>query len=238
MHDDYRPSGAPAHHDLAHAHFALVGSSLYPVIVAVFVALLLISNIGATKLIAIGPLTFDGGAILFPLTYVIGDVLSEVYGFKATRKAIWIGFAMAIIAAVSFWLVQLAPPADFWENQDAFESVLGFVPAIVVASLAGYLIGQFLNSYVLVKIKERTHERLLWVRLVGSTIVGEFGDTLTFCGIYALAFGMAFTDFANYVAVGFAYKVTVEVVMLPVTYRVIAWVKRREPTYALDLPTG
>ena len=238
MHDDDRPAGAPAHHGLAHAHFALVGSSLYPVIVAVFVALLLISNIGATKLIAIGPLTFDGGAILFPLTYVIGDVLSEVYGFKATRKAIWIGFAMAIIAAISFWLVQLAPPADFWENQDAFESVLGFVPAIVVASLAGYLIGQFLNSYVLVKIKERTHERLLWVRLVGSTIVGEFGDTLTFCGIYALAFGMAFTDFANYVAVGFAYKVTVEVVMLPVTYRVIAWVKRREPTYALDLPTG
>lgn len=231
--DEHRPPHQATEHP--HAHYALIGSSLYPVVVAVFVALLLISNIGATKLIAIGPLTFDGGAILFPLTYVIGDVLSEVYGFKAAKKAIWIGFVMAFIAAVSFWLVQLAPPADIWENQSAFEAVLGFVPAIVVASLAGYLCGQFLNSYVLVKIKERTQERYLWVRLVSSTIVGEFADTLVFCGIYALAFGMGFGDFANYMLVGFAYKVTVEVVCLPITYRVIAWVKRREPTYALDL---
>lgn len=217
----------------AQPHFALVGSSLYPVVVAVFVALLLISNIGATKFIAIGPLTFDGGAILFPLTYVIGDVLSEVYGFKAARKAILIGFTMSIVAAISFWLVQMAPPADFWENQEAFESVLGFVPAIVIASMAGYLVGQFLNAYVLVRIKQRTAERMLWLRLVTSTLVGEFADTFVFCAIYGLAFGLTLADFWNYLFVGIAYKVTVEVLLLPITYRVIAAVKRREPTYSL-----
>ena len=214
-----------------HANFAQVGSSVYPVIVAVFVGLLLLSNIGATKFISIAGLTFDGGAILFPLTYVIGDVLSEVYGLKAARRAIWLGFAMSVVAAITFWLIQLAPPADFYENQGAFEAILGFVPAIVLASLCGYLVGQFLNAYVLVKIKERTSERYLWVRLVTSTIIGEFADTLVFCTIYGLAFGLSSGEFWNYLIVGFAYKVTVEVLVLPITYRVIAWVKRREPTY-------
>jgi uncharacterized integral membrane protein (TIGR00697 family) len=217
----------------ARAHFAVTGTSLYPYVVAVFVGLLLISNIGATKFIALGPLTFDGGALLFPLTYIIGDILSEVYGLRAARRAIVLGFAMAILAAATFWLIQIAPGADFWENQGAYEAILGFVPAIVLASVLGFLVGQLLNAYVLVRIKERTRERRLWLRLVSSTLVGEFADTLVFCTIYGLAFGLAAGEFLNYLAVGFAYKVTVEVVLLPVTYRVIAWVKRREPTYAL-----
>jgi uncharacterized integral membrane protein (TIGR00697 family) len=211
----------------------VVGSSLYPYVVAIFVALLLLSNIGATKFIALGPLTFDGGAILFPLTYIIGDILSEVYGLKAARKAIVLGFAMSILAALTFWLIQIAPGADFWENQSAYEAILGFVPAIVLASVAGFLVGQLLNAYVLVKIKERTHERALWLRLMGSTVVGEFADTFVFCTIYGLAFGLTMGDFWNYLFVGFAYKVGVEIILLPVTYRVIAAVKRREPTYAL-----
>jgi len=217
----------------ARAHFAVTGTSLFPYVVAVFVGLLLISNIGATKFIALGPLTFDGGALLFPLTYIIGDILSEVYGLRAARRAIVLGFAMAILAAATFWLIQIAPGADFWENQGAYEAILGFVPAIVLASVLGFLVGQLLNAYVLVRIKERTRERRLWLRLVSSTLVGEFADTLVFCTIYGLAFGLAAGEFLNYLAVGFAYKVTVEVVLLPVTYRVIAWVKRREPTYAL-----
>ena len=215
------------------AHFAVTGTSLYPYVVAIFVGLLLLSNIGATKFIALGPLTFDGGAILFPLTYVIGDILSEVYGLKAARRAIVLAFAMSILAALTFWLIQIAPGADFWENQSAYEAILGFVPAIVLASVAGFLVGQMLNAYVLVRIKERTHERALWLRLMGSTVVGEFADTFVFCTIYGIAFGLTMGDFWNYLIVGFAYKVGVEAILLPVTYRVIAWVKRREPTYAL-----
>ena len=141
--------------------FATVAPGPYPVLVAVFVGLLIISNIGATKLIAFGPLITDGGAFLFPLVYIAGDVISEVYGFKAARRAILLGFGMSILAAVTFLLVQVSPPADGWPNQEAFEAVLGFVPRIVAASVAGFLVGQLLNAYVLVRIKERTKEKNL-----------------------------------------------------------------------------
>ena len=218
---------------LARAQFAATGPGLYPVVVAVFVGLLLISNIGAVKLIALGPIITDGGALLFPLTYIVGDVLSEVYGLRAARKAILLGFGMSVIAALTFWLVQLAPPAEGWENQEAFEAVIGFVPRIVLASICGYLVGQLLNAYVLVKIKERTKEKALWLRLIASTAVGEFADTLVFCTIafYGVITG---AEFWNYVLAGYLYKTLLEVVLLPVTYRVIAMVKRREPTYGLD----
>jgi uncharacterized integral membrane protein (TIGR00697 family) len=210
--------------------FATVPSSLYPILAAVFVSLLLLSNICATKLIAFGPLITDGGAFLFPLTYVLGDILSEVYGLKATRRVIWLGFALAILAGVTLWLVQLAPPAPGWNNQSAFEAVLGFVPRILLASVCGYLVGEFLNSYVLVKIKERTLEKRLWLRLIGSTVVGEFADTLVFCTIafYGVITG---AEFINYVLVGYIYKTMLEVFLLPVTYPVIGWVKSREPSY-------
>ena len=213
--------------------FARVESGLYPTIVAVFVALLLISNIGAVKLIAFGPLITDGGAFLFPLVYVVGDVLAEVYGWKAARRAIIIAFVMGALAALTFYLVQISPPADGWENQEAFEAVLGFVPRIVLASVLGFLVGQLLNAYVLVWIKRKTQERKLWARLMGSTVVGEFADTVVFCTIafYGVITG---GDFVTYVIVGFVYKTTVEIVLLPITYRIIAFVKKREPTYELE----
>ena len=217
------------------AHFASTSRSLYPVIVGVFVGLLLISNIGAVKLIEFGPIITDGGAFLFPLVYIAGDILSEVYGFKAARKAILIGFAMSALAALTFFVVQISPPAEAWGNQEAFEAVLGFVPRIVLASIAGYLVGQLLNAWVLVKIKERTQEKALWLRLLGSTAVGEFADTIVFCTIafYGVITG---EEFLIYVAFGFAYKTLVEVILLPVSYAVLGWVKRREPTYAEAVP--
>ena len=213
-------------------HFASSTKGLYPVIVGIFVGLLLISNIGAVKLIAFGPIITDGGAFLFPLVYIVGDVLSEVYGFAAARRAILIGFAMSVLAALTFWLVQISPAADGWGNQEAFEAVLGFVPRIVLASICGYLVGQLLNAWVLVKIKERTREKALWLRLIGSTAVGELADTIVFCTVafYGVITG---TEFLIYVAFGYAYKTLLEVVLLPVTYPVIGWVKRREPTYEL-----
>jgi queuosine precursor transporter len=212
------------------ARFARVAPGHYTTTVAVFCGLLLISNIGATKLIAFGPIITDGGAFLFPLVYITGDVLSEVWGLRAATRAIYLGFGLAALAAVTFWLVQLSPPADDWPNQEAFEAVLGFVPRIVLASLCGYLVGQLLNAYVLVRLKERTSESRLWVRLIGSTVVGELADTFVFCTIafYGVITG---AEFLNYVAVGYVYKTLLEVVLLPVTYRVIAWVKRTEPTY-------
>lgn len=215
----------------ASPRFAAVAPGPYPALVAVFVGLLIISNIGATKLIAFGPLITDGGVFLFPLVYIVGDIVSEVYGFKAARKAILLGFGMSILAALTFFLVQVSPPADGWPNQAAFEAVLGFVPRIVAASVAGFLVGQLLNAYVLVRIKQRTKERNLWLRLIGSTAVGEFADTVVFCTIafYGVITGV---EFLNYVIVGYLYKTLIEVLLLPVTYRCIAWVKSAEPSYA------
>jgi len=199
---------------------------------AAFVGLLLISNIGAVKLIEFGPIITDGGVFLFPLVYIVGDVLSEVYGFKAARKAIYTGFAMAVLASFTFYLVQISPPASDWGNQSAFESVLGFVPQIVLASISGFLVGQLLNSWVLVKIKERTKEKKLWLRLIGSTAVGELADTLVFCTIafYGVITGW---NFVNYVVVGYLYKTFVEVLLLPITYNVIKMVKKKEASYSL-----
>ena len=212
--------------------FAQEFKGLYPFLMAAFVGLLLISNVGAVKLIQFGPIYTDGGAFLFPLVYIVGDVLSEVYGFKAARKAIYTGFAMAILASFTFFLVQNSPAASDWTNQAAFESILGFVPQIVLASICGFLVGQLLNSYVLVKIKERTKEKKLWLRLIGSTVVGEFADTLVFCTIafYGIITGW---DFVNYVLFGYLYKTLLEVFLLPVTYNVIKFVKKKEASYSL-----
>ncbi len=219
---------------------------VYDLVLALFCGLLLISNVGATKLIQFGPswtvggfpvlpIITDGGAFLFPLTYILGDVLAEVYGLKKAQRAIWTGFGLAFLMSLTFAVVAAAPPADGWPNNDAWNAVLGFVPRIVIASLAGYLAGQSLNALVLVTIKQRFGPERLWVRLVGSTVVGEFADTLVFC---LIAFGplgaflgggsIDLPTLVNYTLVGFVYKVTVEVVFLPVTYRVIPWVRRRE----------
>lgn len=202
-----------------------------------FCGFLLISNIGATKLIAFGPIITDGGAFLFPLVYILGDVLSEVYGLKAARRAIYTGFALSALAAFTFFLVQVSPAAADYEHQEAFEAVLGFLPRIVIASLAAYFIGQLVNAWVLVRIKERTKEKKLWLRLIGSTFVGEAADTLVFALIafYGILTG---GEFINYLIFGFVYKVTVEIVLLPVTYLVIGAVKRREPTYGEPDPVG
>ena len=135
--------------------------SLYPIIAAIFCALLLISNIGATKFIDIGFIKTDGGAFLFPLTYILGDVLTEVYGFRAARRVIYTGFGLGALAGFTFWLVQIAPAAAEWPNQGAFEAILGFVPQIVFASIIAFLCGQLSNSWTLVQIKKRTHEKKL-----------------------------------------------------------------------------
>ncbi|WP_448851777.1 queuosine precursor transporter [Corynebacterium sp. 335C] len=218
---DLPPRGEPRH--------IPVPRSLYPTIVAVFCGVLIISNITATKGVQIGPAVTDGAFFLFPLSYILGDVLSECYGFRATRRAIWTGFGVLALGLLSFWIAIQLPPADFYANQEAFATVLGTVPQLVLAGLAGYAVGQLLNAWSLVAIKRRTGERTLWARLIGSTVVGELADTVIFCAIAASAIGIVeWTDFANFVIVGFLWKAGVEVVCLPLTYAAIGWVKRHD----------
>lgn len=212
--------------------FASVGSRYYPALVAVFTALVIISNVNATKGVAFGPIITDGGFFVFPLTYIIGDVLSEVYGFRAARRAILLGFAMNALAALTFWVTVSLPAADFYTNQEHFQNVVGAYTQLIVAGMAGFIVGQTINAWTVVKIKERTKEKHLWARLVGSTFAGQLGDTLVFCSIAAHAIGItSFHDFLVYTALGWLYKTAVEVVMLPITYRLIAYIKRNEPTY-------
>lgn len=212
------------------ARSATTGSR-YAVIVATFVGLLLISNIVAVKLIAFGPFIVDGGVFLFPLVYIVGDVLAEVYGLKAARRAIFTAFALSLLTSLTIWVTQLSPAATGWENQEAFESVLGFVPRIVAASLGAFLAGQFINAWVLVKLRERTSGRFLRTRLIGSTLVGQLVDTVVFCTIafWGVIEGW---DFIGYTALGYGIKVLAEIVLLPVTTRVIARVRRAEEVTA------
>jgi uncharacterized integral membrane protein (TIGR00697 family) len=215
-----------------HRGSATIGSAYYPTLVAVFTGLVLISNVAATKGVAFGPLLTDGGFLVFPLTYVIGDVLSEVYGFRAARRAVFTGFAMQALAVVVLWTTVRLPGAPDYANQDALATTVAAITGLAVAGLSGFLVGQLVNAWVVVRIKERTKERHLWARLLGSTVVGQFADTLVFCAIAAPIIGFGnMGSFAVYAVIGWIYKTLVEAVLLPVTYRVIAAIKRREPTY-------
>lgn len=227
------PATAPA--------FAARGSSHYDILLTVMCVVIVISNIGATKGVVLGPIfgdfsiVTDGGFFLFPLAYILGDVISEVYGFKAARRAIYTGFAVAAAAALSFAVIIALPGFDDdygQSKQAAFEVALGPVWQIVAASMLGFLAGQTLNSWVLVKMKERFRERALIGRLMASTGVGEFADTLIFCIIAAPIIGISSTgDFINYVVFGFVYKTLVEFLFVPVTALVIKAIKKREPSY-------
>lgn len=208
----------------------------YATISAIFVGILLISNVVAVKPIAFGaitigefslPLVFDGGVFLFPLTYILGDVIAEVYGLKASRRAIFAAFALAALASLTIFVVQISPPVDGWEHQEAFAAVLGFVPRIVAASLVAFLAGQLLNAWVLDRMRRRTSGRLLRTRLIGSTLAGQLVDTLLFCTI-AFAGIITGVEFVMYVVLGYIVKVLAEVVLLPLTTRVIKAVRSAE----------
>ena len=203
--------------------------SAYPVLLALFTTIFVLSNIVSTKGVQVGPLVTDGAFFLFPAAYVIGDVISECYGFRAARRAVWTGFLAMIIAVSTFYVAILLPAASFYEGQAAFAATLGLVPRIVVASLSGYAAGQLLNAWLLTLMKDRLGERGLWKRLLGSTVVGEFGDTLIFCLIAAPVIGISTVgDTANYVVVGFVWKTLVEVAVMPITYLVIRRIKAHE----------
>lgn len=202
---------------------------------AAFVAILLLSNlIGAAKLATLGGVTFGAGILFFPLGYVLGDVLTEVYGYARARRCVWAGFAAMLFMAVMSWVVVHLPPAEGWPDQKAYEAVFGSTWRIVFASIIAFWAGEFANSFVLARMKLMTNGRFLWMRTIGSTVVGQGFDSLLF---YPLAFyGTWTTDqVLTVMATNWAMKVGWEAVLTPVTYVVIGFVKRRE---GLDVYDG
>ena len=196
-------------------------------ITAFFVAVLLISNVASTKILDLGIFTFDGGTILFPLSYIFGDILTEVYGYSRSRKVIWLGFISALLMSIIFIAVGKLPPAAGWENQEAYEKILGLTPRIVAASLIAYFSGEFSNSFVLAKMKILTKGKVLWSRTIGSTVVGEFVDTILFIFI---AFGgiLEWKLLFNVIVSNYIFKTGVEIVFTPLTYRIVNFLKRVE----------
>ena len=213
-----------------------VGYRFVDLVTAAFVAVLIISNIASTKILLLGPFTFDGGTVLFPLAYIFGDVLTEVYGYARSRRVVWTGFFWLVVAAVVLALVDALPPAPEWELQDSFHAVLGQAPRLVAASLVAYWAGEFGNSFVLAKLKLLTRGRWLWTRTIGSTLLGEGIDTALFLAIAFLGVlptGLLFTVFvSNYV-----FKVGVEVLFTPLTYRLVGTLKRLEAEDYFDWRT-
>ncbi len=206
-------------------------------ITALFVTILLISNVTSTKIVAFGPLTFDGGTILFPLSYIFGDILTEVYGYARSRKVIWLGFVAALVMSLTFIVVGALPPAADWQNQDAYNKILGLTPRIVIASLIAYFAGGFSNAFTLAKLKLWTNGQRLWLRTIGSTLVGQVVDT----GLFIL---IAFTGVVpnsliwTLIVSNYLFKCGVEILFTPVTYWITGWLKQQEHEDFYDRDTN
>jgi uncharacterized integral membrane protein (TIGR00697 family) len=225
---------------------ALAGRSLryFDFVMAAFVTILLLSNVfGAGKvalvhLPGIGAWPFGAGILFFPISYVIGDVLTEVYGYARARRCIWAGFAAMLFMAFMSWVVVKLPPSPEWTGQAAYEQVFGQVWRIVFASICAFWIGEFVNSYVLAKMKIWTRGRHLWTRTIGSTIAGEGVDSLIF---YPLAFwgapGWTHALVIKVLLTQWALKVSWEAILTPITYAVVGWLKRREGMDVYDEAT-
>ncbi len=206
-------------------------------ITATFAVILILSNITSVKVAALGPLAFDGGMILFPLAYLFGDILTEVYGYARARRVIWIGFAMNLLMVATFAIVAALPTsADSFVSGEQFASVLGIVPRIVIASLIAYLVGEFLNSYILAKMKVKSQGKQFWKRAIGSTVVGQAVDTTIFL-IIAFAGVLPWSIIWVIWYTNYVFKLAVEVALLPVTMRVVNKLKRVEQVDVYDTDT-
>jgi conserved hypothetical integral membrane protein len=221
---------------LTDKHQSLRSFRHYDILVHVFVVVLLVSNLVGSKICAIGPFRISGAQLLFPITYIFGDVFTEVYGYSGSRRAIWIGFfASGLLALMGLVTVHI-PPAPDWPNQHAFEVVFNFVPRMVAASLVAFWCGEFANSYTLARMKLLTQGRWLWTRTVGSTVVGQAVDTTI---VMFLAFGGTESTRTILILIGSGYlgKVLYEVVATPLTYLVVGWLKRAEGVDVFDSHT-
>lgn len=207
------------------------------IITGVFVAVVIISNIASTKILILGPFTFDGGTLLFPVSYIFGDVLTEVYGYKASRRVIWTGFLSCLGLSFVLWIVGVLPPAEDWHNQEAYRKILMVTPRIAVASLVAFSAGEFSNSYILAKMKIWTKGKYLWTRTIGSTVVGEGVDTALFC-LIAFAGLLPGSLLGAVIISNYVFKVGIEVLATPVTYKVVGFLKKHEEIDVYDIRTN
>jgi uncharacterized integral membrane protein (TIGR00697 family) len=204
------------------------------IIIALFITCLITANIIAVKVITLGPLTLPAAIFVFPVSYIFGDVLTEVYGYRVARRVIWLGFICNLIFVFFAWAGQALPSADFWEGQAAYESILGFAPRLLAASLCGYLVGEFANSFVLARMKIMTRGRWLWSRTIGSTIVGQALDTSLFITLAYIGTG---ANVPVMILHHWSSKVAIEAICTPATYAIVNWLKRREGVDTYDHKT-
>jgi queuosine precursor transporter len=199
----------------------------YDFILHAFVVILILSNLVAPKIVAAGPFRLSGAQLLFPLTYIFGDIFTEVYGYSGSRRAIWMGFFASGLLAILGMIIVALPPAPGWEGQAAYAQIFGFVPRLVVASLIAYWVGEFANSFVLARLKVMTRGKHLWMRTVSSTIVGQFFDTLI---VIVIAFGGSIDAGTLWKMIysGYLFKVAYEALATPLTYLVVNALKRAE----------
>jgi len=209
-------------------------SHRFVIIAAIFVTCLITANIIAIKVISFGPLILPAAIIVFPLSYIFGDILTEVYGYRQARRVIWLGFFCNLIFVIFAWVGQVLPPAPFWEWQEAYETILGYTPRLLVASFCGYLVGEFTNFFVLARMKILTRGRWLWTRTIGSTIVGEGLDTLIFITL-------AYIGTPSFVLIMILYhwlvKTGIEALATPFTYAVVNFLKKKEAIDTYDYKT-
>lgn len=204
------------------------------IITTIFVTSLITANTIAVKVISLGPVFLPAAIFVFPLSYIFGDILTEVYGYRWTRKVIWLGFIANLIFVAFVWLGQILPPAPFWEGQQAYESILGYTPRLLAASFLGYLAGEFVNSFIMAKMKILTQGRWLWSRTIGSTIVGQGLDTSIFITL-------AFIGTPSFMLVMILYhwlaKTAIEALATPLTYAVVNFLKKKEAIDTYDYET-
>jgi uncharacterized integral membrane protein (TIGR00697 family) len=222
----------------------------FDIILGVFIAILLVSNVASSaKIVDWGfsilgiRIAFDAGTILFPISYIFGDILTEVYGYKRSRRVIWTGFFSLALAAFIFWLISIMPGESTWQTyagDNAYQSILGGMSSggIVLASLAAYWLGEFSNSFILAKMKIITRGRWLWSRTIGSTLIGEFVDTVIFIMVASAFHVFPWSLFLTLTITNYVFKVSMEVLMTPVTYAVVGFLKHAENEDVYDKDTN
>lgn len=208
----------------------------FVMVVALFLTSLLLSNIIAAKIISVGGLVMSSAIVIFPVSYIIGDVLTEVYGYRRARVVIWIGFACNLLVVLIISAAIAMPPASFYEHQQAFETVLGVAPRLMLASLTAYLVGEFTNSFVLAKLKIATQGRWLWTRTISSTMIAQLLDTaifttVAFTGVYPAA------ELVQISLIEWGAKTLYEALATPITYAVVGFLKAREGVDVYDTET-
>jgi hypothetical protein len=223
-----QPSQMPSVHTRYSVWFVLI--------VATFITCLITANITAVKLVAVFGLIVPAGIVIFPISYICGDVLTEVYGYRQARRVIWLGFLCNLLAVLAIWLGQILPAAPFWDGQAAYERILGFAPRLLMASFLAYLVGEFANSFVLAKMKIATKGRWLWMRTIGSTLVGQGLDSLVFITL-AFVGTIPVANIAVAVITQWLVKTAYEAAATPLTYGVVRFLKRREGMDVYDYDT-